>query len=297
MNQITSRPLTGKIAVVAGASRGCGKGLAAALGDAGATVYVAARTTQSGPAPVDNAPGTIEAVADEVSRRGGHGIPARVDFSKEEEVSAFFAGISRLDILACAVWGGNERGLDPAWRKPFWEQPARSWSEFIDAGPRAFWLAAHGASGVMARQGSPGLVVGITEPILEDAFEAQQSSMQDTFSHLGHYSINRLIARLAKDASNADIAILGLMPGFMRTERVRMHLNTMDESAREQFRYDLAESPEYAGRAVVALAGDPGVKQRAGQLHYVAELAAEFGFTDTDGKQVGNFYRLLGLVK
>jgi NAD(P)-dependent dehydrogenase (short-subunit alcohol dehydrogenase family) len=118
--------LSGKVAAVAGASRGCGRGIALALGDAGATVYVSGRTTRTGPKPVDGAPGTIEDTADEVTRRGGRGIPVQVDHSNAAQVQELFARVQRehgrLDILACAVWGGNERYADPIWQQPFWNQ-------------------------------------------------------------------------------------------------------------------------------------------------------------------------------
>src|SRR3984885_7772161 len=111
------KPLAGKIAIVAGASRGCGRGIALALGDAGATVYVTGRTTRTRPKPVDQAPGTIEDTADEVTRRGGNGIPVRADHADASQVEQLFARVrqeqERLDILACAVWGGNERYSDP----------------------------------------------------------------------------------------------------------------------------------------------------------------------------------------
>ncbi len=137
--------LNGKIAVVAGASRGCGRGVAVSLGEAGATVFVTGRTTRDGPKPVDYAPGTIEDTAEEVTRRGGHGIPVCIDHTDAIQVEKFFEELrkthGRLDILACAVWGGNERFLDPVWSQPFWMQPARAWHEFLDACPHAFWLS------------------------------------------------------------------------------------------------------------------------------------------------------------
>lgn len=288
------------IAVVAGASRGCGRGVALALGSAGATVYVTGRTTRSSPGPVDGAPGTIEDVAEEVTARGGHGIAVAVDYRSAEEVSSLFervrADSGRLDVLVSSVWGGNERFLDPVWNQPFWEQPTAAWSEHIDAGPAAFWLAAHGAARLMVERNS-GLIVAISEPILENAFEGQQAAVQETFSHLAHYGINRLVAGLEKDGRAKGISVIGLLPGFMRTERVEMHLELLGESARQEFRYDLAESTEYAGRAVVALARDAKVLERSGKLVYVADLAEEYGFTDIDGKRVKNFYRELGLIR
>jgi len=218
-------------------------------------------------------------------------VPAQVD--------DLFARVAReagrVDVLACAVWGGNERYLEPAWKHPFWEQPPIAWSESLDAGPLAFWLAARAAARRMVRS-RRGLIVAVTEPVLENAFEDQVPTLADTFWHLGHYAINRLVRDLAKDARAAGVAIVGLMPGFMRTERVERHMQTLGEEARRQYRYDLAESPEYAGRAVAALAADPQVLAKTGALLYVADLADEYGFTDVDGRRVGNFYRALGLV-
>jgi NAD(P)-dependent dehydrogenase (short-subunit alcohol dehydrogenase family) len=291
--------LNDTVAVVAGASRGCGRGIALALGEARAIVYVTGRTVRGGRKPADGAPGTIEDTAEEVTRRGGSGIPVQVDYTEPAQVADLFARVSRehgrLDVLACAVWGGNERYLDPAWTRPFWEQPPHAWRECLDAGPGAFWLAARAAAGIMKERRS-GLIVTITEPILEHAFEGQSATMAESFWHLGHYSINRLVVDLSRDARDAGIAVIGLLPGFMKTERVEMHLHSLGEEARRQHRYDLAETTEYAGRAVVALASDPRSLAKTGELVYVADLADEYRFTDVDGQRVGNFYRALGMI-
>jgi NAD(P)-dependent dehydrogenase (short-subunit alcohol dehydrogenase family) len=291
--------LNDKVAVVAGASRGCGRGIAVALGDAGATVYVTGRTTRIGPAPVDGAPGTIEDTADEVTRRGGKGIPVPVDHSNAAQVEELFARVrreqARLDILACAVWGGNERYVDPVWEQPFWNQPVRAWEEFMGGGPQAFWIAAHAAAGLMAGQ-SAGLIVAITEPIFEHT-KFHGSLQWDFFGHLPHYALNRLVATLAPGAKKAGISVIGLLPGFMKTERVEMHMQGADEEVRKQYRYDLAETPEYAGRAVAALAADPNVLNKAGGLVFVADAAKEYGFTDIDGRYIDNFYRVLGMIQ
>ena len=289
----SEKNLHGRIALVAGASRGCGRGIALALGEAGATVYVTGRTTRSGPKPVDSAPGTIEDTAEEVTRRGGQAIAVPVDHTDPAQVEALFARLrreqNRLDILACAVWGGNERYLDPAWSQPFWMQPSGNWKEFVGACPQAFWYAAHAAARIMAERNS-GLIAAVSEPILAPV-DGQPPSIFETFSHLGHYSTNRLVADLAHDAHKAGIAVVGLLPGFMRTERVEMHIP--DEKSRQEYRYDLSESTEYAGRAVAALARDGNVLAKSGKLLYVADLAEEYGFNDIDGKRVGNFYRLV----
>ena len=288
-----SKTLKGKIAVVAGASRGCGRGIAVALGDAGATVFVTGRTTRKGPTPIDQAPGSIEDTAEEVTRRGGLGIPACVDHTDPGQIEDFFGRVrqthGRLDILACGVWGGNERYLDPIWNESFWKQPIGVWKEFLSAGPYAFWLCAHACSRIMA-ENQRGLIVAVTEPITSQ-FDGQEPSLAETFGHLAHYSTNRLVSALAHDAQEAGIAVVGLLPGFMRTERVEMHLP--DEESRKRFRYDLSESTEYSGRAVAALASDSNVLTKSGRLLFVADLADEYGFTDIDGKRVANFYKVV----
>src|SRR5579864_6077987 len=116
------KPLKGRIAVVAGASRGAGRGIALALGDAGATVYVAARSSRDGPKPADNAPGTIEDTAEEVTARGGLGIPVRADLSQEDQAGALFRRVAeehgRLDVMANSAWAAN---FMPVWSKRFWD--------------------------------------------------------------------------------------------------------------------------------------------------------------------------------
>lgn len=286
--------LEGKIAVVAGASRGCGRGIAVALGEQGATVYVTGRTIRGGPHPVDNAPGTIEDTADEVTRRGGAGIPVQVDHIDPTQVRRLFDSVhaeqGRLDILACAVWGGNERFVDPVWKEPFWNLPVEFWDRHMSAGPQAFWIAAHAAARLMAPQKS-GLIIAISEPMLQPE-ELSETVQFDLFEHLPHYAINRLITTLAPDARKAGVTILGLLPGFMKTERVQEHMR--DEALQDKFQYDLAESTEYSGRAVAALASDPNVLSRSGQLIFVGDAAQEYGFTDIDGRYIENFYRAVG---
>jgi NAD(P)-dependent dehydrogenase (short-subunit alcohol dehydrogenase family) len=286
--------LKGKIAVVAGASRGCGRGIAVALGEEAATVYVTGRSIRGGPAPVDKISGTIEETAEEVTRRGGVGIPVQVDHTDSGAVKNLFLRVQaeqgRLDIFACAVWGGNERFVDPIWKQPFWNLPAEFLDDFMGAGPQAFWIAAREAARMMSEQRS-GLIAAISEPMLEP--ETLSGNLQwDLFEHLPHYSLNRLVLSLAPDASKAGVTLLGLLPGFMRTERVQVHMR--DEAMQKRFRYDLAESTEYTGRAVVALASDPNVIAKSGQLIFVGDAAREYGFTDIDGRYIENFYRATG---
>ena len=153
--------LEGRVAVVAGASRGAGKGIALALGDAGATVYVVGRTSIDGPKPADGAPGSVEETADAVTRRGGRGVAIRADCTNTREVAGVFARLEmdegRLDVLANAVWGAADanQSMDDwmaSWGKPFWEQPVESWQHMMGAGPYAYYLMSAHAIRVMASE-------------------------------------------------------------------------------------------------------------------------------------------------
>jgi NAD(P)-dependent dehydrogenase (short-subunit alcohol dehydrogenase family) len=290
---MVKQTLAGKVAVVAGGSRGAGRGVALALGEAGATVYVTGRTARGGPAPADGAPGSIEATADEVSARGGQGIAARVDHTVEAEVAALFARVEReqgrLDLLVNAVWGGADAvadlgGLDSLWQGPFWRHPPALWQSMITAGPYAYYLASRHAAPIMAAAGR-GLIVGVTDGVL-DGVPADDYGGQLLWD-LGHHTINRLMFGIGVECKPHGVAVVTLMPGFMQTERVLMHLKT--DADKQRFGFDRSESTQYLGRAVAALAADPAVLDKTARLHFVADLAREYGFTDVDGRQPPRF--------
>jgi NAD(P)-dependent dehydrogenase (short-subunit alcohol dehydrogenase family) len=287
------QPLTGRVAVVAGASRGAGRGIALALGEAGATVYVAGRTVRGGPKPPDGAPGTIEDTAEEVTARGGAGIPVRADCTVEAEVAAVFDRVGReqgkLDILANAVWGAADvlptlEDEQADWGHPFWEQSLGQWHGQMTAGPFAYFLTSSHAARLMASAGT-GLIVSVTDGVVDGAppDEYQGQLLWD----LSHHCINRMMRGMAVEAKPHGIAVITLMPGFMRTERVLMNLKT--EELKKFYRFDLSESPEYLGRAVAALAADPDVLRKTGNIHFVGDLAREYGFTDIDGRSIPRF--------
>jgi NAD(P)-dependent dehydrogenase (short-subunit alcohol dehydrogenase family) len=285
--------LAGKVAAVIGASRGGGRGIALALGEAGATVYVAGRTTRGGPKPADGAPGTIDDTAEEVTRRGGRGIAVRADGQVEADVAALFGRIAqhegRLDVFANALWGGNEM-YARADHHPFWENDAPSWRNFAGS-PVAHLAATVHAARLMAPRRS-GLIVSLTEPVSEKW--GGGGALFWVLWGLGHQAINRQVEAGSRDLKKAGIAIVALAPGFMRTERVLMHLKT--EKDKKAFGFEDSETPEYGGRAVAALAADPRVMRYAGKLVYAADLARAYGFTDVDGKQVANFYRTRKMI-
>ena len=286
--------LQGKIVLAAGGSRGAGRGIALACGDAGATVYVAARTSREGPKPPDGAPGTVEDTAAEVTARGGQGIPVRADLSDEEQVAALFRRIEQehggLDVMANSAWAAN---VMPEWSKRFWELSPHLWPETLET-IGVCWLTSVYAMKLMS-QTRRGLIAHVTDNynIPDDvtsghADPEHPSAWRGQILHdLGHECFNRLIFGMSKTTKKYNVAVVGLNPGFMRTERVLMHMKT--EALKKQFRFDLSETVEYVGRAVVALAADPNAVRKNGELLWACDLAKEYGFTDTDGRYVPRF--------
>jgi NAD(P)-dependent dehydrogenase (short-subunit alcohol dehydrogenase family) len=195
----------------------------------------------------------------------------------------------RLDVLANAVWGGGDAyGSADDWiasmGRPFWERSADLWRHMMVAGPYAYYLASAHAARLMAAHGG-GLIVSVTDGLVEGASgdEYQGQLMWD----VAHRCIDRMMAGMSEECRKHGIAVVTLMPGFMQTERVVRLLTT--DALRKQFRFDLSESTEYVGRAVAALAADRNVMRQSGRVHFVADLAEEYGFTDIDGRRVPRF--------
>jgi NAD(P)-dependent dehydrogenase (short-subunit alcohol dehydrogenase family) len=276
--------LTGRVAIIAGGSRGAGRGIALALGDAGATVYVAGRTSRGGPKPSDDAPGTVEDTAEEVTARGGHGIAIRADLSDANQVAALFQRVeeeqSRLDILANSAWAPNCMAF---WGKRFWDLNVHVWRETLET-VSVCWHSSVHAIRLMAKA-RRGLIVHVTDNI---GWASDPSPYRGQVLHdLGHECLNGLVMGMSKETKKLKIAVVGLNPGFMRTERVLMYMTT--EARKKQSRFDLSESPEYIGRALVALAADSKVMEKNGQLLWAPDLAKEYGFTDIDGRVIPRF--------
>lgn len=274
--------LQGKIAIVAGSSRGAGRGIALALGDAGATVYVAARTSRHGPKPADGAPGTVEDTADEVCARGGQGLAVRADLGNEEEAAALFERVEReqgrLDLMVDSAWGANAMA---EWSKPVYELSGALWRDTVST-INAAWFTSVQAARIMAKQRG-GIIIHVTDNLHPDSSAHRGQILWD----LGHEFLNRLVSNLSRELRKSKVTVVGLNPGFMRTERVLISMTT--DAVKKQFRFDLSESPEYIGRAATALAGDPQVFRKTGQLLWAAELAQEYGFTDIDGRVIPLF--------
>ncbi len=263
--------LKGKVAVVTGASRGVGRGIAQELGEAGATVYVTGRSVRGGQT-TDDLPGTIEETAELVGQAGGIGIAVRCDHTVDDQVEALFERVkgeqAHLDVLVNNVWGGYEKYGSAPFDAPFWEQPLWRWHGMFDAGVRAHYTTSRLAAPLMIAQGR-GLIVNIS-------FGDRQKYLSSLIYDVSKSAVDRLAMGMAHELREYNIAALSLYPGFTRTERV-MAGYTGDLS--------VTESPRYTGRAVVALAADPDVLQKSGRAFPVGELAREYGFTDVDGRQ------------
>ena len=267
--------LLGKVALVTGASRGIGKGIALGLGEAGATVYITGRTIDASQAAVD-LPGTIYQTAEEVAKLGGQCIAIQCDHQDDQQVEAVFGRIraeqNRLDILVNNVWGGYEHFNDGTefWKeKGFWTVPLSRWDKMFQAGVRAHYVSSVFAAPMMIAQGS-GLIVNIS-------FFAAQKDNSGVSYCVAKSASDRMAACMAYELREHNVAAVSLYPGLVRTESVL--------KAGEFFDLSNSESPQFIGRAVAALASDPQIMLKSGQILVAAAVAQEYGFTDIDGKQ------------
>jgi NAD(P)-dependent dehydrogenase (short-subunit alcohol dehydrogenase family) len=169
----------------------------------------------------------------------------------------------------------------PVWSKRFWELTSGVWRETLET-VSVCWLTSVYAARLMTSQ-RRGLIIHITDNIHDNPSAHRGQILHD----LGHECLNRLIASMSRELKKSKVAVVGLNPGFMRTERVLMYLTT--KARKKQFRFDLSETPEYVGRAAAALAADRNVIRKTGQLLWAAELAAEYGFSDVDGRRIPLF--------
>lgn len=251
--------LSGKVAVVTGASRGVGKGVALGLVEARATVYVTGRT-----------------ISEETFNAGGQLIPIRCDHTDDREVEATFQRVmneqTRLDVLVNNVWGGYENMVENGeftWSRPFWEQPLRRWDAMFRAGVRAHYVASVHAARTMVEQ-RRGLIVNIS-------FWAAQKHIGNVPYGVSKAATDKLTADMAHELREYNVAVVSLYPGLVRTESVLEAAAFIDLSN--------SESPQFIGRAVAALASDPDIMRKSGQVLVAAALAQEYGFKDVDEKQ------------
>lgn len=247
-----------RTAVVTGASRGVGKGVAIALADAGYRVFATGRTVDQTALP--------ESV-----------IRCRCDHTKTEDNDALFRAVGQEagtpDLLVNSAWGGYERMLEDGqftWPAPFWEQPAHRWPGMMDAGVRAAFECSARAARTMIRNRA-GLIVNIS-------FWAARKYIGNTIYGMAKAATDKMTADMAHELLDHGVAVVSLYPGLVRTESVM--------AAAESGWLDVSnsESPEYIGRVIAALAADPNIMDRSGQVLVAAAVGAEFGLTDMDGR-------------
>jgi NAD(P)-dependent dehydrogenase (short-subunit alcohol dehydrogenase family) len=269
-------PLGGTVAVVTGASRGIGKGVALALGGAGATVYVTGRTVTAGTHPL---PGTVGQTASEVDRRGGTGIAVRVDHSDDAQVAALFEQVDReqgrLDILVNNAFALPE---DLTEARPFWEKPLANW-QMVDVGVRSNFVAAWHAARLMVPRRA-GLIVAISG-------YAGVTYTYDVVFGTCKSAVDRMARDMAVELAPHDVASVSLWQGLTLTERATRNLSR-NPAMTTQIVTDPAVgcSPEFPGRVIAALATDPNLMARSGGTFITAELAGEYGVTDLGGTVV-----------
>jgi NAD(P)-dependent dehydrogenase (short-subunit alcohol dehydrogenase family) len=276
--------LKGKVAVVTGASRGAGRGIALVLGEEGATVYVTGRSVRGDSTRADLPDSTIQSTAEQVTARGGEGIPVRCNHAEDKQVVALFERVKReqgqLDVLVNNVWGGYEGyESDDAFDVAFWEQPLWRWDKMFTTGVRAHYTAGRFAAPLMMAR-REGLIVNTT-------FWDRGKCLSNLPYDVAKTAINRLAYVMALELREYNVAAVALSPGWMRTESVLQgYALTPDDLAfQEVEELERTESVYYIGRAVAALASDPKVMQKSGRILCVGDLAREYGFTDVDGRQ------------
>ncbi|MDF2651482.1 MAG: short-chain dehydrogenase, partial [Paenibacillus sp.] len=279
------KPLNGKVALVAGATRGAGRGIAIELGAAGATVYVTGRTTRTQRSEY-NRPETIEETAELVSNAGGRGIAVQVDHLDPDQVQALIARIEneqgRLDILVNDVWGAEYLAQ---WNVPVWEHSLERGLRMLRLAINTHIITSHFALPLLIRNKN-GLVIEITDGTAEYNDRNYRLSM---FYDLAKTSVIRMAQSLAHELSPYNCTAIAVTPGWMRSEIMLDHYGVKEENWRDatvkEPHFIISESPRFVGRAVAALAGDPEAARWNGHSLSSGKLAQVYGFYDLDGSQ------------
>ncbi|MEE1664566.1 SDR family oxidoreductase [Streptomyces sp. WAC07094] len=278
-------PLTGKVALVAGATRGAGRGIAVELGAAGATVYVTGRSTRERRSEYDR-PETIEDTAELVSAAGGHGIAVPTDHLVPAEVSALVERVEReqgrLDVLVNDIWGG-EKLFD--WDRPVWEHDLDKGLRLLRLAVETHAITNHHALPLLLRHPG-GLVVEMTDGTAEYNRDTYRVSF---FYDLAKASVLRMAFSLGHELGSRGATAVALTPGWLRSELMLEAFGVTEANWRDALEREphfcISESPYYVGRAVAALAADPRVSRWNGNSLSSGRLAREYGFTDRDGSR------------
>ena len=269
------KPLSGKIAVVAGATRGAGRGIASALGEAGATVYCTGRSIPGSPG-MKNRLETIHETAEIVTARGGRGIAVRVDHTVPGEVASLFDRVGEFDILVNDIWGGDDL---VEWGKKLWETKLEDGLVLIDRAIKTHIITSYYG---LPRLRSGGLVAEITDG--------------DAYFYRGHFfydlvktTVIRMAFALSQELMERGIPAIAVTPGFLRSEWMLDHFGVTEanwrDAAKKVKEFIASETPLFVGRCVAALAADPDVARFNGTSQSSGGLAQVYGFTDLDGSR------------
>jgi NAD(P)-dependent dehydrogenase (short-subunit alcohol dehydrogenase family) len=277
--------LKGKVALVAGATRGAGRGIAVELGAAGATVFVTGRTTRNSRSEY-NRPETIEETADLVTAAGGRGIAVQVDHLVPEQVAALVAHLrseaGRLDILVNDIWGGE---LLFEWNKPVWQHDLANGLHLLRLAIDTHLITAHHALPLLIERPG-GLLVEVTDGTAEYNAEHYRLSV---FYDLAKTSAIRMAWAHAKDLEPYGATSVSITPGWLRSEMMLEHFGVSEANWRDalaaQPHFVISETPRFVGRAVAALAADEERRRWNGQSLSSGQLAKVYGFTDLDGSR------------
>lgn len=267
------KPLAGKIAVVAGATRGAGRGIATALGEAGATVYCTGRSVAGSPG-MKGRPETIHETAELVTAAGGRGIAVRVDHTQPEEVARLFDQVGAFDLLVNDVWGGDDL---VEWGKKLWELRLDDGLTLIDRAIKTHIITSHHG---LPRLRPGGLVIEVTDG--------------DAYFYRGHFfydlvktSVIRMAFALAQELEGRGVTAVAVTPGFLRSEWMLDRLGVTEANWRDAAAKDppfiASESPLFVGRGIAALAADPRRVEKNGRVVASWDLGDEYGVNDADG--------------
>jgi NAD(P)-dependent dehydrogenase (short-subunit alcohol dehydrogenase family) len=268
------------VALVAGATRGAGRGIARALGAAGALVYCTGRSAVGGPPGMDR-PETIDETAALIAEAGGQAVAVRVDHTVDAEVAALAERVrseaGRLDVLVNSIWGADPM-LD--WSKRFWEIDLAGLHAYLDQTLVSHLITNRRLAPLMV-EADRGLIV----EVIDGHFAGYRGHI---LYDLVKAALARLAYGMAMELARTGVTALALSPGFLRSEAVLEHFGVDEANWREAIAKDRyfaeSETPALVGRAAVALAADPDVTRKAGLIHFASDLAREYGFTDVDGR-------------
>jgi NAD(P)-dependent dehydrogenase (short-subunit alcohol dehydrogenase family) len=285
------KTLEGKIALVAGASRGAGRGIALALGEAGATVYCTGRSTRGKRANPERSgwsvfasegrPETIDETAEMVTARGGRGVAIQVDHTDERQVKKLFTNINRehgrLDILVNDVWGGDAL---TEWGTPLWELDLSKGFTMIERAVSSHIITARHAIPLML-PAKNGLIVEVTD--------GDQMNYRGTFFYdFVKTSVIRLAFAMSEELKQYHITAVAVTPGFLRSEAMLEYFGVTEanwqEGAKKDPNFLSSETPLFVGRAIASLAADRKIITKTGKVFSSWRLSEEYGFTDADGR-------------